>query len=89
MPKYSPKQLKAIRRSYAKKAQREDRRTIIEALLGIPGLIGVMIVVFGVLFKTTGSGWFIVGIISLIILEIIVIYRAVTRETRRGLKKIC
>jgi hypothetical protein len=36
-------QLRAIRRSYAKKAQRNDRETILSTIFNIPSGIGVVI----------------------------------------------
>jgi hypothetical protein len=79
----SKRQLKAIRRNYAKRGEREDNITIISTLLNIPTKTTIALILFISLYGITKYSLFLLGAGIIFLLDVYLFYKAFTRTTNR------
>ncbi len=83
----SKRQLRAIRKNYAKRAQGEDRAefltTIFSTIFNIPSGVTVGIIILSILYAMTDFIFFLIGVAILVIIDILLIYNAFARYSRR------
>ena len=83
----SPRQLKAIRRSYAQRAEREDNMTILSFLFKFPTKTTIAVLLFLALYGATKFSLFLFGALIIGILDIYLLYKAFTRTTNRWARR--